>query len=281
MSEKGTPRPRRRPPTAVECALAVVAAGLAVASAMLALAGTAAAGLALDSANAPYIQDAPVSVSGAGAAPTVVPADSPYPLRLATAAPTASPATVTPSPTSTPPPPFMPMPVEGVWRVICGYRCGLHDEEHNSTFALDIALDEGETAGQPVRSPIQGRIVAVTDESIYVCRGKEVEGAEAGAVIVIDFRPPSGPALRLRLVHVDPASVPDELRPNGKPVPVEAGTLLGAVASMDRCSHLHISLAHLERRQEIPEPLVIEGTPLADCEGDNCWLDALLPPQDR
>ncbi len=175
----------------------------------------------------------------------------------------------------------MHMPVEGVWRVICGYRCGLHDEEHDSTFALDIVLDEGETAAQPVRSPVDGLIVAVKESSTYVCRGKMVEGAEAGAVIVIDFKPPSGPKQRLRLVHIDPATIPDELKPNGKPVSVDAGTILGSVAEMDRCSHLHISLTYLEKRKEVPELLVIEGTPLEDCEEDNCWLDALLPPQDR
>ncbi len=175
----------------------------------------------------------------------------------------------------------MPMPVEGVWRVTCGYRCGLHDEEHDSTFAIDIVLDEGETAAQPVRSPVEGRIIAVRDSSTYVCRGKKVDGPEAGAVIVIDFKSPSGSAHRLRLVHIDPATIPDELRPDGKPVSVDAGALLGSVAEMDRCSHLHISLARLEKRQEIPEPLVIEGTPLEDCDEDNCWRDALLPPQDR
>jgi hypothetical protein len=57
--------------------------------------------------------------------------------------------------------------------------------------------------------------------------------------------------------------------------------LLGSVAEVDRCSHLHISLSRLEKRQEVPEPLIIEGTPLEDCGESNCWRDALLPPQVR
>jgi hypothetical protein len=172
---------------------------------------------------------------------------------------------------------FMAMPVEGTWRVICGYRCGLHDEEHLSTFAIDISLDDGETAGQPVRSPVKGRIIAVEDSSIYICDGKTVEGIKAGSAIVIDFEAPSGSTKRLRIVHIDPASVPDELRPDGRPVPVNAGDLLGSVAKMDSCSHLHISLTRLDGREEIPEPLAIAGTVLEDCGGEDCWRDALIP----
>jgi hypothetical protein len=173
------------------------------------------------------------------------------------------------------------MPVEGTWRVICGYRCGLHNDEHMSTFAIDIQLDEGKTAGQAVRSPVKGRIIAVEDSSTYVCRGKKVEGIKAGAVVVIDFKGPSGSTKRLRLVHIDAASIPDKLRPDGKPVPVKVGTSLGSVAKMDRCSHLHISVTRLDDGEEVPEPLTIEGRLLKDCGDENCWRDALIPGEDR
>jgi hypothetical protein len=274
-----------RPPTAIECALALVAAGLAVATAMLALLGSAAAA---SSATLPeegvYAPGPTTTVSYPRASPTATPRATPSP----TAAPTVTPTPV-PSPRPSPTPAratpeaqqFMPMPVEGTWRVICGYRCGLHDEEHMSTFAIDISLDEGKTAGQPVRSPVKGRIIAVEDSSIYICDGNTVAGIEAGSVIVIDFEAPSGSAQRLRLAHIDPASVPDKLRPDGRPVPVKVGTALGSVAKMDRCSHLHISLTRLDGRKEVPKPLTIEGTLLKDCEGDNCWRDALIPCEDR
>lgn len=175
----------------------------------------------------------------------------------------------------------MAMPVEGVWQVTCGYRCGRHDEDHVSTFALDVVRVEGETAGQEVRSPVAGRIVTVEDSSTYICRGEEIEGPEGGAVVVIDFQAPSGAAHRLRLVHLDVGTVPDELKPDGKPVPVDAGVLLGVLAEMDGCSHLHINLTLLEERQEVPVPMAIEGTPLDDCDGEDCWHDALIPIEER
>ncbi len=274
------------PPTAIECALALVAAGLAVATAMLALLGSA---LATSSTTLPggglFAPSPATAISYPRASPTAAPTASPAPPTAYTLTPTAVPSSPPPSPTPAPATPdpqqFMAMPVEGTWRVICGYRCGLHDEEHISTYAIDIRVDEGETAGQLVRSPVQGRIVAVEDSSTYVCADKKVEGIEAGAVIVIDFEAPSGSTKRLKLVHIDAASIPDQLRPDGKPVPVNVGAPLGSVAKMDRCSHLHISLTHLDGSQEVPEPLTIAGTLLEDCEGENCWRDALVPSENR
>jgi hypothetical protein len=194
------------------------------------------------------------------------------------AAPTPSP---TPAATPTLTPPLMPMPVEGTWQVTCGYRCGLHTEDYNTTFALDIIAAEGESAGQPVRSPVDGQIISVADSVPYFCHGEWNYGPEGGAVIAIDFQDPSGTARRLRLAHLDPATIPDDLQPDGGPVPVKAGALLGNVAQIDDdCSHLHISLARLEECREVPEPLVIEGRPLEDCGGENCWQGARLPLQD-
>lgn len=98
--------------------------------------------------------------------------------------------------------------------------------------------------------------------------------------MVIDFEDAAETPWRLRLVHLDPATVADELRPDGEPVPVTAGALLGKVAPLDGCSHLHMSLTRLEEGRELPQPLVIEGTLLEDCDGDNCWEGTQLPPQD-
>jgi hypothetical protein len=187
-----------------------------------------------------------------------------------------------PTPTATPTPMSAPMsmPVEGTWWITCGYRCGLHTEDYGATFALDIIAAEGESAGQPVRSPVDGQIIAVADSTPYFCHDEWNQGPEGGAAIVIDFQDPSGTASRLRLAHLDPATMPDDLRPDGGPVPVKAGTLLGNVAEIDDgCSHLHISLARLEECREVPEPLAIDGTPLEDCGSDNCWQGAELPPQ--
>jgi hypothetical protein len=64
-------------------------------------------------------------------------------------------------------------------------------------------------------------------------------------------------------------------------VPVNAGTRLGSVANLDPCSHLHISVNRLDDRTEVPEPLAIEGTLLEDCEGEDCWRNALIPGEDR
>jgi hypothetical protein len=275
-----------RPPTAVECALAVVVAGLAVATAMLALVGSAAAASSTTIVEGGlYAPEPAMTVSYPQADPTDSLPAVPSPTVAPTATPTAVLSSPRPSPTTTPATPdpqqFMSMPVEGTWRVICGYRCGLHDKEHMSTFAIDIALDEGETAGQPVRSPVTGRIIAVEDSSTYICQGETTEGIEAGSVIVIDFEATSGSTKRLRLAHIDPASVPDKLRPDGGPVSVNAGARLGSVANLDPCSHLHISVNRLDDRTEVPQPLTIEGVRLEDCEGEDCWRDALLPSEDR
>lgn len=275
-----------RPPTAIECALAVVAAGLAVATAMLALLGSAAAASSTTLIEEGlYAAEPAMTVSYPRATPTESVTESPSPTAAPTVTPTAVLSSPRPSPTPAPATPdpqqFMSMPVEGTWRVICGYRCGLHDKDHMSTFAIDISLEEGETAGQPVRSPVTGRIITVEDSSTYICGGKTTEGIEAGSVIVIDFEATSGSTKRLRLAHIDPASVPDKLRPDGRPVPVNAGTRLGSVANLNPCSHLHISVNRLDDRTEVPEPLTIEGTLLEDCEGKDCWLDALLPGEDR
>ncbi|MGQ9571934.1 MAG: hypothetical protein ACUVV3_01925 [Dehalococcoidia bacterium] len=189
--------------------------------------------------------------------------------------------TPAPTPTIAPTltPPSMPMPVEGTWWVTCGYRCGLHTDEYNATFALDIVPAEGDPAGQPVRSPVDGLIIAIADSTTYFCHDQWNYGPEGGAAIVIDFQDPSGAAKRLRLAHLDPTTIPDDLQPGDHPVPVKAGTLLANVADIDHgCSHLHISLTRLDQGQEVPEPMIIEGSLLSDCGGDNCWQGAHLPP---
>jgi len=194
-------------------------------------------------------------------------------------APTPTPSP-TPAATATPAPPPMSMPVEGTWLVTCGYRCGLHSEDYNTTFALDIIATEGESAGQPVRSPVDGQIVAVADSTPYFCHDEWNYGPEGGAVIAIDFQDPTGTDRRLRLAHLDSTTIPNDLRPKDGPVLVEAGTLLGNVARIDdACSHLHISLTRREEYREVPEPLVIEGKPLEDCGGENCWQGTQLPPE--
>ena len=172
----------------------------------------------------------------------------------------------------------MPLPVEGRWRVSCGYRCGLHDEGHRSTFALDIVREDGKTAGQAVRSPVDGRVVAVVGSSIAICDGKVIQGAAAGAVIIIDFQAPSGTTThRLTLVHLDLASIPEALRSAEGAVSVRAGTYLGSVAQLGQCSHLHISLNRLYQGERIPEPMIIEGRTLEDCNSSNCWNGAVVP----
>jgi hypothetical protein len=175
-------------------------------------------------------------------------------------------------------PPFMPMPVYGTWQVTCGYRCGLHTPANNATFALDIVPVEGEAAGQPVRSPVDGQIIAVIDSATYFCGDQWKYGREGGSGIIIDLQDPSGAPSRLRLIHLDPATIADDLRPNGAPVPVAAGTFLGNLAPLDGCGHLHMGLTRLEKTREIPQPMFIEGTLLEDCDGDDCWLGTQLPP---
>jgi hypothetical protein len=170
------------------------------------------------------------------------------------------------------------MPVDGTWRVTCGYRCGLHTEANNATFALDIIPVEGESAGQPVRSPVNGQIIAIVDSATYFCHDQWIYGPAGGSAIAIDSQDLSGGSWRLRLIHLDAATIPDDLRPTSGPVLVEVGTFLGDLAPLDGCGHLHISLTRLEKAQEIPQPLVIDGQLLEDCGGDDCWLGTQLPP---
>ena len=291
-------RPRGRPPTAVQCSLAIVTAGLAVAAVMLALIASAGAAQA---SQMPVSEAAPEPQGSVFAA---VEAQEPEPLRRGSVfsefQPQAGPyrqasvfsafqplpePTFTPFPQPSPSPvpgpwlPSMSMPVDGTWEVTCGYRCGLHTPANNATFALDIVATEGDTAGQPIRSPVEGQIIAVADSATYFCNGQWIRGPSGGSGIVIDSQDAGGAPWRLRLIHLDAATISDDLRPTDSPVFVGAGTLLGKLAPLDGCAHLHMSLTRLEKAQEIPEPLTIDGQPLEDCGGDDCWFGAQLPPQ--
>lgn len=290
-------RPRGRPLTATQCALAIVTAGLAVAAAMLALiasAGTAQAGQSSVTAAASYGEGSVFATVEAQSAPLrqgsvfseFRPQTGPYRSASVFSAfqPQPSP-TFTPFPLLSPSPvpgpwlPSMSMPVDGTWEVTCGYRCGLHTEANNATFALDIVATEGDSAGQPVHSPVDGQIIAVADSATYFCHGQWVHGPSGGSAIAIDSQDAAGGSWRLRLVHLDAATIPDHLRPNEAPVPVEAGTFLGDLAPLDGCSHLHMSLTRLERSREIPQPMIIDGQLLEDCGGEDCWLGTQLPPR--
>jgi len=170
----------------------------------------------------------------------------------------------------------LPMPVPGRWQVSCGYRCGLHDGVH--TYGLDLVRLDGPTAGTPVRAPVGGRIVAVTDGTVAYCGGQAVTGAAAGSVLVLEFPLPDGSLARLRLIHLDPGSIPASLRPKDGPVAVAAGTYLGALAYIGPgCAHLHLDLAVLQGGREVPVPLSIAGRALPDCGRDGCWAGAVLP----
>jgi len=289
-------RPPARPLTATQCALAIVTAGLAVAAAMLALiasAGTAQAGQSIASGAASDSRGSVFAEVEAQSAPLrqgsvfteFQPQVGPY--RTASIFSAFQPQlalTLTPFPQLSPSPvpgpwlPSMSMPVDGTWQVTCGYRCGLHTEANNATFALDIVAAEGDTAGQPLRSPIAGQIIAVSDSATYFCAGEWIHGPSGGSGIAIDSQDAAGTPWRLRLIHLDAASIPNDLRPNGAPVPVEAGAFLGNLASLDGCAHLHMSLTRLEKAREIPQPFIIDDQLLEDCGGEDCWLDVQLPP---
>ena len=306
-------RPSRRPPTAVQCALAVVTAGLAVAAVMLALIGSAStvqagqlsapeavqssSGSVFADIEIPATPDSPRSASGkVGAQATPYrqgsvfsefqPQEGPYRQGSVFTAFQPQPLpTFTPFPQPSPLPlggaslPSMSMPVDGAWQVTCGYRCGLHTAANNATFALDIVSADGQTSGQPVRSPVDGQIIAVVDSATYFCQGQWIYGLSGGSAIAIDAPDATGAPWRLRLIHLDPATIPADLRPNGEPVPVETGTFLGDLAPLDGCSHLHMGLTRLENTKEIPQPLIINDRLLEDCGGEDCWLGAELPPR--
>ena len=290
-------RPPRRPLTATQCALAIVTAGLAVAAAMLALiasAGTAQAGQSVTSGVASDSRGSVFAEVEAQSTPLrqgsvfteFQPQVGPYRTASVFSAFQPQPAlTFTPFPQLSPSPvpgpwlPSMSMPVNGTWQVTCGYRCGLHTEANNATFALDIVAAKGDTAGQPVRSPVDGRIIAVSDGATYFCGGQWIHGPSGGSGFAIDSQDAAGTPWRLRLFHIDAASIPHDLRPNGAAVPVKAGTLLGELAPLDGCAHLHMSLTRLENTSEIPQPFIIDGYLLEDCGGEDCWLDAQLPPR--
>jgi hypothetical protein len=311
--EPPSERPCRRPPTAIQCALAIVTAGLAVAAVMLALidsASTVQAGqlpaseATLDNQGSVFAEIQPQATSdsqGSIFAEGQSPA-APYhegsvfsefqpqvgPYRRGSVFTAFQPQ---PSPTFTPFPPLpssfggmstlptKPMPVDGTWQVTCGYRCGLHTAANNATFALDIVSADRETAGQPVRSPVNGQIIAVVDSATYFCQGQWIYGPSGGSSIAIDSQDATGGAWRLRLVHLNAATISDDLRPSSAPVPVQVGTYLGDLAPLDGCAHLHMSLTRLEATQEIPQPMMINGQLLDDCGGEDCWLGTELPPQ--
>ena len=288
---------RGRPLTATQCALAIVTAGFAVAAAMLALVASAGTAQAGQSTSYQTLMDGTGSVFAEVEAQSeplrqgsvfteFQPQTGPYRSASVFSAFQPQPApTFTPFPqlSSSPVPgpwlPAMSMPVDGTWQVTCGYRCGLHTEANNATFALDIVATEGETAGQPVRSPVDGQVVAVGGWATYFCAGQWIYGPSGGTSIAIDSQDAAGTPWRLRLIHLDAATIPDDLRPNGAPVPVKAGTLLGDLAPLDGCAHLHMSLTRLQNAREIPQPFIIDGYLLEDCGGEDCWLDTQLPPQ--
>jgi hypothetical protein len=321
MDPKKSKAPSRRPPTALQLALTIVTAGIAVASAMLALVAPAQAspqavlwedggGVAVDASDASAESnskeaasppEAPAQITDDGSSPDssegedltraglpgVVRAGPPGISRdtLPGVYPAAEPLTpgglMTPSTWVGPLAPGMPMPVEGAWWVTCGYRCGFHTAQHLATFALDMVRVDGKTAGQTVRSPVDGSVVAVVESSVASCNGEWITGPEAGAVIIIDFTSSDGEAHRLRLAHFDATTIPKVLRLARTPVPVKAGAYLGSLAQISGCEHLHFSLTRLKEGSEIPEPMVVEGVPLEDCGGLNCWAGAVLPLHDH
>jgi hypothetical protein len=302
----------RRPPTALQLALTIVTAGIAVASAMLALVAPAQASLRADPAGA-FVYDVADSIGqgpaelgevaepfdqvpdegsspypGMGedlmrsglpgvmrAGPPAITRNEPPAVRLAAEPFTAS-GTFRPASWVNPHSPLMPMPVQGDWIVTCGYRCGRHTEQHLSTFALDIVRQDGKTAGQAVRSPVDGSVIAVVESSVAVCGGRPILGREAGAVIIIDFKASGGAAHRLRMVHLDADTVPEVLRNATRAVPVKAGSYLGSLATIQGCAHLHFNLTRLDGLREVPQLMVIDGVPLKDCGGLNCWAGAVI-----
>jgi hypothetical protein len=305
-------RPREGSLSAVQCALALVTGGLAVAAVMLALIACAQPAQASQLASVPEkeaqgqgsaltqsgLQEEPQSYGSVFARSPLQEEPQSEGSVFAQLQPQAGPYRQgsvfaafypEPDPTFTPFPqlarpftpsgPFMPMPVNGTWVVTCGYRCGLHTEANNLTYALDIVPVQGVAAAEPVRSPVDGRITVVVDAATFFCNGAWRYGPEGGSVIVIDFEDAAGTSWRLRLVHLDPETVDDDLRPDGEPVPVTTGTFLGKLAPLDGCGHLHMSLSRLEEGREIPEPLVIEGTLFEDCAEDTCWEGTQLPPE--
>lgn len=156
----------------------------------------------------------------------------------------------------------LPLPVEGAWTVTCGPHCGLHQGVH--AYALDLVRRDGATAGAPVWAPVDGEITALAGSTTAYCQGQWVSGAVAGASLVLDFRLPGGEHARLRLVHLDSASIPASLRPAGDPVPVRAGTYLGRLADIGPgCSHLHVALTVMNGSGEAPVPINLQGRFLA------------------
>jgi hypothetical protein len=288
---------RGRPLTATQCALAIVTAGLAVAAAMLALIASAGAAQAsqapatettaerqgsvfaeIEAQTAPLRQGSVFSEFQPQVGPyrgaSVFSAFQPLPEPTFTPFPRLSPSPVPGSGL-----PSMGMPVDGTWEVTCGYRCGLHTAANKMTFALDIVAADGDTAGQPVRAPFDGRITAVGGIATYFCNGQWIYGPSGGTAVVIDSEDDTGTTWRLRLIHLDAASIADDLRPAEGPVQVRAGTVLGNLAPLDGCPHLHMDLTRLDSDGESPHPFIINGLALDDCGGEDCWLDTLLPPQ--
>jgi len=167
------------------------------------------------------------------------------------------------------------MPVPGQWRVSCGYRCGLHLGLH--TYALDLVRIDAPAAGAPVFSPVDGEVIAVTVGTVAHCPTGIVRGPEAGATVVLRFWE-GGEERRLRLVHLDPDSVPPGLWPRGSPVAVAAGTYLGSLAYIaPGCAHLHVALTAVEGGRERAMPLTLAGRRLPDCDGAGCWEGIVLP----
>jgi hypothetical protein len=158
-------------------------------------------------------------------------------------------------------------PVPGRWRVSCGYRCNLHTGVH--TFALDLVRMDAPTAGTPVFSPVEGEVVAMSVGTVADCPTGTVRGAQAGATLVIRFWQGER-EMRLRLIHLDPDTVPMPLRQQGAHVSV--GTYVGSLAFIaPGCAHLHLALTTVEGTLERPMPLTIGGRHLPDCLGVDCW----------
>lgn len=168
------------------------------------------------------------------------------------------------------------MPVEGRWRVTCGYRCGLH--RGIELYALDLVREDGPTAGSPIFAPVDAEVLAIIDGTVAHCGQGWVFGLQAGSIIVLRFWSDQGVEMRLRLIHVNGATIPPMLRMQGTPVRVPAGTYLGSLAPIGPgCAHLHLSLTVVKGGQEQPHPLIVAGRQLPDCGTEGCWEGTLLP----
>jgi hypothetical protein len=173
----------------------------------------------------------------------------------------------------------MPLPVSSLstWKITCGYGCGLHQGGLLFSFDLQRTSGAAATVGQPVISPVRGKIAFICPGYSSGCINQNTwctgSSPKAGVSVAIDATYSTGAKTgdRITLIHLDKASI--DARPAIRPGnAVSQGTTLGTLKDIGSCTHLHVN----HNRNGVAKELKLAGRLYRNCPQVTCWTGAQI-----